>query len=277
MIIFIADNLRKKGLNKPLQIFMKKKIIFIFTLLFGLIYSQDSKDIVVFYNYSYKIDSTDNFNNYNDIMALVIRGKESIYKSYNRIKRDSTVESNLKNGIYEVNFAKMPKVHIFHQVYYNNQKDSTKILDKIVNKEFSYEPKTKLNWVLGKEKKKIGDYDCQNAYCYIGKRKFTAWFTSSILLNDGPYRFKGLPGLILEVYDEKKYFHFNFVGLKNFQIPLNFSIKAIEVSEEKFLKLRSDFFKDPVGQSQIYMGKPISEENKQRVLNNFKDNLFLEN
>lgn len=74
----------------------------------------------------------------------------------------------------------------------------------------------------------------------------------------------------------QKYFQFSLIGIKNFEIPVNFNIKAIETTEEKFLKIRTDFFKDPVGQSQIYLGKAISEENKQRVANNFKDNLFLE-
>ena len=256
---------------------MKKYISVAFgVFFFNLFFCQSEKKKIVYYNYSYNIDSTSTVNNYNEIMALTIKGKESVYKSYNRIKRDSIVENDLKKGNYVVDFTKLPKVNIFHQVYYNQDKDSLKIFDKIVSKEFSYSPTSKIEWKLGSEKKRIGEFECQNAFCIVGKRKFEAWFTSSIHLNEGPYRFKGLPGLIIEISDDKKYFQFSLIGIKNFEIPVNFNIKAIETTEEKFLKIRTDFFKDPVGQSQIYLGKAISEENKQRVANNFKDNLFLE-
>lgn len=254
-----------------------KYIVVIFSFLFCFNFGQNVKKTVVYYNYRYKIDSTDKVNVYKELMVLAINGNESVYKSYNKFKRDSIVENDLKKGIYEINFGKLPKVHIYHQVYYNKKNDSLRIFDKIVSKEYTYKPEKNVKWILGKEKKKIGEFDCQNAHCYIGKRKFEAWFTTAIQLNEGPYRFKGLPGLVVQVYDEKKYFQFDLLGIKNVEMSINFNIKAINSTEEKFLKLRSNFFKDPVGQAQIYLGKPIAEENKERVANNFKDNLFLEN
>jgi GLPGLI family protein len=250
--------------------------ITLFFSFFNLFFCQTEKKTLVFYNYTYKLDSTNETKKYDETMVLAIHGKESIYKSYNRIKRDSIVEGDFKKGNYVVDFSTLPKSYVFHQVYYNKGNDSIKVFDKIVNKEFSYEPSSRIVWQLGTSKKKIGEFECQNAFCYIGKRKFEAWFTNSIYVNEGPYRFKGLPGLIVEVYDEKKYFHFSLVGIKNSETPITYKVKATETNEEKFLKLRKDFYKDPVGQSQIYIGRPVSEENKQRVINNFKGNLFLE-
>ena len=112
---------------------MKKYISVAFgVFFFNLFFCQTEKKTIVYYNYSYKIDSTSTVNNYNEIMALTIKGKESVYKSYNRIKRDSIVENDLKKGNYVVDFTKLPKVNIFHQVYYNQDKDSLKIFDKIL-------------------------------------------------------------------------------------------------------------------------------------------------
>ena len=45
-------------------------------------------------------------------------------------------------------------------------------------------------------------------------RTWIAWFASEIPISDGPWKFNGLPGLIMEVYDAKKHFHFSLVGIE---------------------------------------------------------------
>ena len=72
-----------------------------------------------------------------------------------------------------------------------------------------------LNWQIKKEKKYIDDYLCQKAELNYGGRKFIAWFNSAIPINEGPYKFKNLPGLIFEVYDTNNYFNFKLVQIKN--------------------------------------------------------------
>ena len=42
---------------------------------------------------------------------------------------------------------------------------------------------------------------CQKAVCQWRGRDYTAWFTEEIPINDGPYKFFGLPGLIVSVED----------------------------------------------------------------------------
>lgn len=59
-------------------------------------------------------------------------------------------------------------------------------------------------WKLLGETKKIGKFTCQNASIRFRGRTFIAWFTTEIASSFGPWKFKGLPGLILEVYDSKK-------------------------------------------------------------------------
>ena len=91
-----------------------------------------------------------------------------------------------------------------------------KVYDKIGTGNFMYEDTTKLQWELVDEKKQIAGFSCQKAQTFAFGRKFVAWFTTEIPISDGPYKFRGLPGLIVELYDDKKYFVFSLIRhLKN--------------------------------------------------------------
>jgi GLPGLI family protein len=62
------------------------------------------------------------------------------------------------------------------------------------------------NWVIEDESKKIGYFMCQKATGSFRGRNYTAWFTDQIPLSYGPWKLFGLPGLIVEAYDENKDF-----------------------------------------------------------------------
>ena len=61
-----------------------------------------------------------------------------------------------------------------------------------------------LNWKILPETIVITNLNCQKAEVEYGGRQWIAWFTSEIPISDGPYKFRGLPGLIIEVFDDKK-------------------------------------------------------------------------
>lgn len=54
-------------------------------------------------------------------------------------------------------------------------------------------------WHLSNEKKEILGYQCQKATGIFRGRQYTLWFSSEIPASFGPWKFNGLPGLILEV------------------------------------------------------------------------------
>src|SRR5690606_17029541 len=63
-----------------------------------------------------------------------------------------------------------------------------------------------IKWEITNDTKTIMDIDCVKATGYFRGRKWIAWFTTTYPYNIGPLEFQGLPGIIMEVYDESKKF-----------------------------------------------------------------------
>lgn len=62
----------------------------------------------------------------------------------------------------------------------------------------------KFDWQITEETKLIQNFKCTKATLKFRGRDFIAWFTTEIPVSYGPWKFHGLPGLILEVYDVDK-------------------------------------------------------------------------
>lgn len=82
------------------------------------------------------------------------------------------------------------------------------------------EPYPQMKWELGTERQTILGYDCQKASCQWRGRAYEAWFTSAIPIKAGPWKFGGLPGLILKVYDTKHLYTFEAVGIEKGKYPI---------------------------------------------------------
>ena len=71
----------------------------------------------------------------------------------------------------------------------------------------------KPEWEIMDESKEIVGYQCIKAIADYRGRKWTAWFTPEIPVQEGPWKLCGLPGLILEAYDNNEEYHFEADGL----------------------------------------------------------------
>lgn len=75
-------------------------------------------------------------------------------------------------------------------------------------------------WKMKEETKMICNYRCQKAVCHFRGRDFTAWFTSDIPIIYGPWKFGGLPGLILRLSDSAGEYTFECVKIERKKKPL---------------------------------------------------------
>jgi GLPGLI family protein len=109
----------------------------------------------------------------------------------------------------------------------------------------------KLAWNITSEEKKIEGFNCNKATVDFRGRKYIAWFSAALPCSFGPWKFNGLPGLILEVYDTELLFTWQARKIKtkeqNLLAPrLNDKIISIKESEtimEKYLEAKFEVTK----------------------------------
>ena len=82
------------------------------------------------------------------------------------------------------------------------------------------EPLDLMDWKMSFGTKEIHGYPCFKAECDFRGRHWTAWFTMQIPVKDGPWKFCGLPGLILEMEESRGHYAFRCIGIENQQKPI---------------------------------------------------------
>ena len=71
-----------------------------------------------------------------------------------------------------------------------------------------------MKWELVDEHQTILGHKCQKATCRFRGRDFEAWFATSVPVKGGPWKFGGLPGCILKVYDKDKIYVWEAVAIE---------------------------------------------------------------
>ena len=97
----------------------------------------------------------------------------------------------------------------------------------------------------------IMGYDCRKAAAEFAGRNYTAWFTPEIPLPFGPYKFGGLPGLILKLEDSERQYIWEAVGFERDNTPIvdytyrdgNDKLCSADDVEKTLIR----YFKSPVG------------------------------
>jgi GLPGLI family protein len=112
--------------------------------------------------------------------------------------------------------------------------------EHIIDGTFWYEESLDLfNWQLTGDTATLYGYKVQKATTEFGGRSWTAWFAPALPFNDGPYKFSGLPGLIVKIADSRNHYVFEFISIKKPYKKL-----MIDYVEKDFIKAtKEDFFR----------------------------------
>ena len=175
------------------------------------------------------------------------------------------VEAMEKSGVWTdlMKSIKMPE--FTHKIKKTYPAMNMQYTDQISMKTFGYDDSAKFDWKILPEKAKIGDYNTQKATTEYGGRKWTAWFAQDLPFQDGPYKFHGLPGLIVKIEDEGKNYSWELKGNKtvenweelSYAEKINqkygMSMTPVIVTREKFEKSYDNFKADPLAEMRPYM------------------------
>lgn len=175
-----------------------KKIFLVLFLLSVLIIDAQNQRFA--YEYRLVADSTAKKDVKTEIMYLDVSKKGSKFYSSEVAISDSMREDRIKKGIHDfsgINFGYIPfvveKSYPDYKTLFFNSLD----IDK-----YKVTDDRPQNWKILPDKEKIGEFTAQKATLDFGGRKWTAWFVTDIPIQDGPYKFHGLPGLIVKIEDK---------------------------------------------------------------------------
>lgn len=268
-----------------------KKISFVFILFSILFFAQKQRFV---YEYSFRIDSLNRDQITKEIMNLDVSKEGSLFYSALLVSRDSLFKSEFEKGkitksmFIDMRKIKQPKTNFRVSKTYPGLES---IYHSSVNgANLAVKETQKINWTILQETSTIEGFNVQKATANFIGRNWIAWFTNDIQIQDGPYKFSGLPGLILKVEDEKQDHSFLFIG--NQKLDAEFSLidakkSEVYVTKEKFNFYWNEYKKDPaknikmmhsssdMSETIVYNANTNSPMTKRELIQN-KENRFKE-
>jgi GLPGLI family protein len=191
-------------------------------------------------------------------MYLQIGNEISKYMSFINFQTDSLISDDIrkgnninlleaiKNGRYQMGsdhillFKNFPK--------YKNTVGNRIVYDSYIYEEDIVTPK----WKIEKEQVTILGYSCTKATTRFCGRNYTVWFSPDIPVSEGPWKFTGLPGLILRVHDDKGEVTFECTQIQNvgWSDPILKSVsnpQTIKTTKKKFYDQLKKYCDNPSG------------------------------
>lgn len=85
-------------------------------------------------------------------------------------------------------------------------------------------------WTLEEDTASFLGHPCQKATCRWRGRDYVAWFAPDIPIRRGPWKFGGLPGLIMKIHDVDSLYVFEAVAIEKGNFPI------YQYPKEEFMK-----------------------------------------
>lgn len=250
---------------------MKNLLLTIFTFSSILFYAQNQR---FSYDYKFVSDSTAKDKSETELMYLDVSKSGS--KFYSPDKVQYVVEKSYPD----------------YKIYFFNRLDMD---------EYKISDDRKLDWKILPDKEKIGEFNAQKATVNFAGRQWTAWFTTDIPFQDGPYKFSALPGLIVKIEDKTNSHSFILKEVKNLkpdEVWISENDKKrfeplIILNQDKYKKQFIDSRNNPtkgmrqlmsrggsitftVNGKEVEANKMLHDQEKRAKENNAKDNNILE-
>lgn len=243
--------------------------------------SLDTVKHIITYSYQYEEDSLPPHFAKQEDMWLLLGEEVSLFLSKNlyhfeKQMREISGRAELQNHLDQQSTI-IPKFSFRLFKYPVNEKLVYR--GYVPPNHFEYaEPLDMFEWNLTKDTDTILGYPVQKAICDFGGRKWVAWFSPNISYSDGPYKFNGLPGLILQVHDTQNYFQFEAVSVErpSKEIPIESLGRGyIETTKSAFFKAKDNFRKNMAEWANRRGGGQKAQQNARRISKRYNNPIEL--
>ncbi|MGN7986011.1 GLPGLI family protein [Pedobacter sp. 22226] len=176
------------------------------------------------YTFTHIQDTTQRDKPRTENMLLVTGKNASVYTSYDKLNQSLNMQKQIQeqiknqsgNGNMQIQVKSETKTPLTQADYFffpNEHKMITK--ERLFNNYLIEEAAPQIDWKILKDTMSFSGIPCQKAITRFKGRNWIAWFATEIPFQSGPWKLNGLPGLIVEAYDDKKEVKFEFAGLEN--------------------------------------------------------------
>ena len=186
-------------------------------------------------------------------MMLQIGNELSKYFDYNRFLADSlytvlaekkTPRSEVTTQVYSQSYRSLPL-----RVFKNYPKGKITTVDRVPFDTYTFEEEMESpDWALERDTLIVCGYTCKKATTTYFGRNYTAWYAPEIPISEGPWKFFGLPGLILKVEDDREHYSFECIAIEKptwGSTIYTGTSKPFGITKERFYKLLKEFNDNP--------------------------------
>jgi Protein of unknown function (Porph_ging). len=189
---------------------------------------------------NYKLTKNDGVSSATEINSIVyFSGNKSIEINLPK-NLSNTIVADGDNSFVETKVLKNSKPIFVYKDFSKNELQLSDFIER--NIYLIKDTLANFKWTITKEKKKILSYSCTRATTNFRGRQFEVWFTDAISVPNGPWKFCGLPGLIIVAKDLEGKYNYELTGInlkavfdpKIISIPFSYS-KEKAVSHAYFI------------------------------------------
>lgn len=174
-------------------------------------------------HYSFKLKNHSSQKQYNEDRRVIQVGR-SVIKDYSEIiyHYDSLATENFKKGLSTSN---NPNITYPCEIYsYPLEKRRHEKYRMILNAGVLCYPSMweDLNWTYSLDETMVlYNYTCNKATTKYAGREYTAWYTLDVPISYGPYKFFGLPGLIIKIEESTGMYIWEMYSLSVSATPIH--------------------------------------------------------
>ena len=208
------------------------------------------------YRLTYRPDSTEATTR-TELTRLQLGSKLSRFETENARFLDSTITGAITTANLAQQRGETPQVKINNPdrsrfstffrgaVFKVLAAQEVLLYDRIGPTTYYYqEPASPFAWVITSTTATVAGYACQRATASYGGRTWEAWFTRAVPIPDGPYKFYGLPGLIVKVGDTRGHYLFELTQLRQLAPPVAIAppkAGARQLAKANFVRSKTDY------------------------------------
>jgi len=179
----------------------------------------EKAELVVRYLLSYQQDSLNDQDIRDEEMVLQLGENVSKFYSHDSYLFRKTSREYAAKGLTQKFLGnpdlRPPPGRFRYSIFKNFPLGKMTTADHLPGDHFIYrEELNALLWEIKADTTSFQGYPVQKAVTDYGGRAWVAWFTTEIPFRDGPYKFHGLPGLIVKIHDTQNHYVFELLSVE---------------------------------------------------------------